>query len=341
MTSSHSYQHYNSKLTMFTRIELCLEFPSVILGSLMFLVIIHFERYGGDPMKRSIANKLVSAISVSSMTTMTFTSIFHLYRVFIGGFHIQLALVITLGQIFGILMIMMNLIGFFTFKCMRLLAFHFANRLDEDFWFWSFEVFSIFICLTLTTLEYVIAETPMPLVFVWAGHHPWESKSMVRVLFGLIGVGAFVTLFAHFCLSIWKKSTNSIEPIQINQPAFNVISYNPTMLSDLQFLAVAFTFILSGSFPFLLQRGKPPETADELLLLWMPLRITTGVVAPFLFYAFNKELRLYCKREFWNFAAPDFLQKYNPNLITIIASSSQVQDTVIEMIDLPSSTEEI
>ena len=203
----------------------------------------------------------------------------------------------------------------------------FAFRLDEDFWFWSFEVFSIFICLTLTTLEVIIAEKPMPLAQVMAGHHPWESKSMVRVLFGFIGVAAFVTLFTHFCLSIWKKSTSIIEP-QINQNGFNVIAYNPRILSDLQFLTVALTSILSASFPFLLQQGKPPETADELFLLWMPLRINLGVVAPFLFYAFNKDLRLYCKREFWNFVVPDFLQKYNPNLISIIASS---QDTVIEM----------
>ena len=128
LTYQHSYRLYNSELTTFTKIELCLEFPLTLLGTLMFLIIIHFEHFGGDPMKRSITNKLVSAISVSALTSCTFTSFFQLLRVFTGGLHIHFALAIVLAQIFGLLMIMMNFIGFFSFKCMRLLAFHFANR---------------------------------------------------------------------------------------------------------------------------------------------------------------------------------------------------------------------
>lgn len=128
LTYQHSYRLYNSELTTFTKIELCLEFPLTLLGTLMFLIIIHFEHFGGDPMKRSITNKLVSAISVSALTSCTFTSFFQLLRVFKGGLHIHFALAIVLAQIFGLLMIMMNFIGFFSFKCMRLLAFHFANR---------------------------------------------------------------------------------------------------------------------------------------------------------------------------------------------------------------------
>ena len=128
LTYQHSYRLYNSELTTFTKIELCLEFPLTLLGTLMFLIIIHFEHFGGDPMKRSITNKLVSAISVSALTSCTFTSFFQLLRVFTGGFLIQFALAIVLAQIFGVLMIMINFIGFFTFKSMRLLAFHLANR---------------------------------------------------------------------------------------------------------------------------------------------------------------------------------------------------------------------
>ena len=216
----------------------------------------------------------------------------------------------------------MNFIGVFTFKTLRLLTFYFANQLDEDFWFFFYEIFSISTCLVLTSLEAGIADTPMPLAQVIAGNHPWQSTSMVRILFGLIGVGAFVTLFGHTCLSIWKKSTSMIEPMPANNN-FNVLVNNPAILNDLQVLAVTISFILSASFPFILQRGQPPETADQLLLLWMPLRLWLGVLTPFLFYGFNKDLRAYSKREFWDSWAPNFLQKYNPNLITIPSNSNR------------------
>ena len=321
MNTTSTYQLHNSELTLFTKIELCFEFPMTLLGSAMYLAIIHFEHFGGDPMKRSIVNKLVSALCLTAMVAALISILSLLLRVFLGAIPMPLALAFVLGSIFGALLVMMNLIGIFTFKSIRLLSFHFANRLDEDFWFMSFEVFSVSFCLVLTILEIIIAENPMPLAQVIAGNHPWQSKSMIRILFGLIGVGAFVTIFGHTCLSIWmksRKSTTSIEPAQPVHNNFNVLVYNPTILNDVQFLAITIIFILSALLPFCLQQGQPPETADQLVLLWMPLRMNVGVTAPFLFYGFNKELRAYCKREFWDIA-PEWLQKYNPNLITIPA----------------------
>ena len=281
-------------------------------------------------MKRSITNKLMSALCFTALMTSLNVSISNIFRVFTHGLPLQLALAFVLSQIFGVLLTTMNFIGVFTFKILRLLTFYFANQLDEDFWFFFYEIFSISTCLVLTSLEAGMADTPMPLAQVIAGNHPWQSTSMVRILFGLIGVSGFVTLFGHTCLSIWKKSTTIVEALPTNNN-FNVLVYNPAILNDLQVLAVTIFFILTASFPFILQRGQPPETADQLFLLWMPLRLWLGVLTPFLFYGFNKELRAYSKREFWDAWAPNFLQKYNPNLITIPSTNRNRPNVEIEM----------
>ena len=38
---------------------------SLIIGSVFYWGTIHYEKYGGDPMKRSLQNKLVSTVSFS------------------------------------------------------------------------------------------------------------------------------------------------------------------------------------------------------------------------------------------------------------------------------------
>ena len=204
--------------------------------------------------------------------------------------------------------------------------------MDEGFWFWSYEIFSLALSTILTLLEAAVGERPMPLAQVMAGNHPWVSKSMVRILFGYLISGSFLSLLVYTGLSIWKKSKNStIEPQSPQQNnGFNVLAHNPRILNDFQLLFVASIIVFAAIFPLIMTGGKPPGTPDELIILWMPMRICTGIIGPLMFFCFNKDLRQYCKREFWDIA-PECLQNYNPNLINLGENESTKRHENIEL----------
>ena len=318
-TINYTYQLDPSDLNFSTKLLLCLEFPLMQVGIGLFIVIIYFESFGGDPMKRSLLNMLVSALCFSTLTTSFFSSTSLFLRAVFGGLGVHFSHIVVLATIFWLQMMGFNILGIFTFKSIQILKPNFANRLDEAFLFWSAEIFGLILASILTLLESAVAEKLTPIGQVLAGNQPWQSKSMFRILFGYI-YGDVCSLLIYSLLSIWKKLTNNdVEPqAQLPHPlGFNVMTHNPRILNDLQYLFVALMIVLFAIFPFVMTGGLPPDTSDELVMLWMPMRISIGLVSPILFFCFNQDLRAYCKREFWDMA-PECLQYYNPNLVTIM-----------------------
>ena len=64
-----SFASESDSLDLLTISEICLEFPVTIIGNILCLVIFHYERFGGDPMKRSIVNKFISAVCLTMAAT--------------------------------------------------------------------------------------------------------------------------------------------------------------------------------------------------------------------------------------------------------------------------------
>ena len=118
----------STDLKFATKIGICVEFPLVQLGNLFLVIIIHYEHFGADPMKRSLANKLVSAMCLSILYAQVSSSMTLILRVIFGGLGLPLAHFLVLLQISGILLVGMNVMGIFSFKSLQLLAFNFSNR---------------------------------------------------------------------------------------------------------------------------------------------------------------------------------------------------------------------
>ena len=114
---------------------------------------------------------------------------------------------------------------------------------------------------------------------------------------------------------VWHYFTNTDDSIQEPVPNghFNNITHNPKVLKDLQLFGISSIVISSSFVPYFVTAGKAPTTADEIFLALMPMRLAVGIIIPTLFFIFNKNLKLYAQREFWQWA-PDYLQQYNPTL---------------------------
>ena len=156
-----------------------------------------------------------------------------------------------------------------------------------------------------------------------------------RVLFGVIGICALAALASHFAVKYCKKS-NSIVPSGSVGPLSNPEPSNPRILSDFNFLIVAVTFVFTAFIPIIVTGGKPPEKPDDVLFLWLPLRVDIGIVIPSLFFYFNKNLTKYAKRGFWD-NAPDCLQKYNP---TFNAIDIELMETQSQRVPTPTTVTE-
>ena len=123
--------------------------------------------------------------------------------------------------------------------------------------------------------------------------------------------------------NISNANTHSIQ----DQPSgtFNNTTHNPKVLKNVQLFVISSIVISTSFVPYFVTGGKSLTSADEILLVWMPMRLAVGFITPSLVFIFNKNLKLYAQREFWEWA-PDYLQQYNPTLI-------QVND--VEQIEIP------
>ena len=71
-------------------------FPvGIIISTIFYWGTIYYERYGGDPMKRTIENKLVSAISFSIIVFCYSSNVGMAWRIQIGPLNDNVAMVVV------------------------------------------------------------------------------------------------------------------------------------------------------------------------------------------------------------------------------------------------------
>ena len=107
----------------------------LVIGSLLWFGIIHFERFGGDPHKRSISNHIVSYIATSVLTLkVLIIECIIIARFVFGCLPFILGEILMISRYFNVhfitIMCMVNML----YKCFQL---HFPNhslRLNDDFW---------------------------------------------------------------------------------------------------------------------------------------------------------------------------------------------------------------
>ena len=126
---------------------------------------------------------------------------------------------------------------------------------------------------------------------------------------------------SHFIISTFKAFKGESEGVSTTATgrsslAINNVVKNPAVLNDIQILGVLTVFIATAGLPLAITGGNAPETADQVLLLWLPMRQYMGLIFPLLFFYFNPAIRNHFKRDFWD-KAPNCFQKYNPYLLQL------------------------
>ena len=304
-------------LHFLTKIDVIIEFLLTLLGNGLCLVIVNYEQVGMNVMKRSILNKLISSTCLACIGGMFPSALSLLLRAVFGGLGENLASTIVFVQIFFFIFFTINVIFIFGYKDLSILSFNFVNHLDEEFWFIYSQLLNAFLAFSLTALEHYLADQTRPLAKAVAGV-PIGDVTYGRIMFGLLACGALFMFLSHLVISLYKvfQDQSQVED-EPNSGKWKSVIHDPNVLTDLQLLSALTLFVCTAGLPKIITGGAAPDTADQVLLLWLPLRLGMGLIFPLMFLCFNPKIKVHFKKVFWNWA-PDSIQDYNPYLHQMI-----------------------
>ena len=140
-------------LYLLTKVELTIEFILTLIGNVLYVIIVNYEQYGGDPMKRSLLNKLISSICLACIGGSLTSALSLLLRALFGHIGESLAYVMVTFQAIIFQFITINIIFIFLFKDLSILAFNFVNHLDEGFWFIFSQMFTVLMSISVYLVE--------------------------------------------------------------------------------------------------------------------------------------------------------------------------------------------
>ena len=103
------------------------------VGSVLWFLVIHFEQFGGDPMKRSISNKLLSSAALVKLIGGFVIENIFLAGTFLGCLphFIGISFVYVRNiKIYGMTTFLMI---YMVYKCFLIYSFTFASRLNDEF----------------------------------------------------------------------------------------------------------------------------------------------------------------------------------------------------------------
>ena len=87
-----------------------------IISSIFYWGSIYYERYGSDPMKRTIQNKLVSAMAFSIIMLCYTNNVGMAWRIQIGPLNDKVAMIVLCNGLFFNIFVMLNMNEIIIFK---------------------------------------------------------------------------------------------------------------------------------------------------------------------------------------------------------------------------------
>ncbi len=121
----------------------------LMFGNVMYVGIIHFERFGGDPKKRTVSNRLISVIcSLFMWSSISYFTLLH-WRAYIGPLNKTLVSAHLISKAWLTQTKVILVIEILTQKMMELYKVKLPYQIDED-WFSVFLTIASFLLSAIT-----------------------------------------------------------------------------------------------------------------------------------------------------------------------------------------------
>ena len=108
-------------------------FANMGLGIPLWFALIHFEKFGGDPMKRSISNMFTAYLGYVVIFTSFVCPLIKYSRVMIGCLPFEVGMIFVFVRQFACYMVAYLFSLIMMYKCLRLYKFHLTAWFIDDF----------------------------------------------------------------------------------------------------------------------------------------------------------------------------------------------------------------
>ena len=89
---------------------------TLLFGSIFYLGIVHYERYGEDPLKRSIQNRLISATAITALMMCYIVNVAWTWRVQVGPLNEDVAMFLISSFRYFLMILLINLSELMIYK---------------------------------------------------------------------------------------------------------------------------------------------------------------------------------------------------------------------------------
>ena len=144
----HVYSATGFKIPMTILSVLCL-----FIGNPMYMGLIHFERFGGDPKKRSVSNQLLSVICCLLVWTATSNCLLLTWRSYIGPLNKSLVIAHLITKSWSTLTLVLLVIQILMQKMLELYTVQFSFQIDEDWLSIFLSISSFIVAAMIETLK--------------------------------------------------------------------------------------------------------------------------------------------------------------------------------------------
>ena len=268
------------------------------LSYLLIFGIIKYESHGGDPQKRSVFNRLVSALLFSMGLNAFFVNVSRILRCWIGPMGHQSGIIFALIWRF--------LIGLSGFLMISILGFknlgHFKPKLmkkgtNDDFWALTICIIDVLFAIICPMADwFTLPSDAFPIMYYFiSGEADFVSAKTRQGALQTVGVIVLLLLIMDMILNFKVTKPNNEElPIQVFS---NNLVHNPAIISNLQTIVYMVVIIIGSA----LKICSKPKGLDVFVMASTLASLCVYLVAPMLIYAFNSSLRKYWYEKMSNY----------------------------------------
>ena len=221
----------------------------LFIGSVFYWGMIYYEKYGGDPMKRSLQNKLVTIIAISIILDCYIFRTAAEWRIHIGTLNDEMTMVVMIVFNVSRVLFSMGICEILIYKVLAINKWSYICSLDEDFWSKFILHFNVGFSLITQLSRWMFGSMNNSAYFHFEGSYLNMFPKTQRLFWPIFVCIIMIIAISGGIIIIFQKIryNNVVNPIPLNpnNPNFNIMSVNKPIFST------SFTFVMLGSFSIL------------------------------------------------------------------------------------------
>ena len=263
-------------------------------GNYFYFVIIHYERYGEDPKKRSLKNQLIVLIcEVISILSWIIYPI-NAYNIFVGPITSWIAHIVIVNQEVLGLAVFVTLAEFVILQNLMLFKFSETNSINEEYWSRFIKVWNWTFSYGISmSLNYSVSTVVSKFSFLTGNLETSEKKDPIRIILWLILVLIVIIGYATKTIKQWIENKKDEEIVAHFRQKFNTKPMNSSLINRKTLV----TFFLFNALIVIVNIYCRRFIEDPMMkiigLIYIELfsNLYFGVLFPLILICFNKNLR--------------------------------------------------